>query len=202
MVTSTTSPTCCLSKVLMLGTPPTSRHLGYNLLSETTQPVLCSREVELSAKLGPREGRILLDQRKRWESKLPRGQQEPLHSPCLPVSFPQDQSAQQGAQGHVGSNSVLGQPESKWPLGLHPSFSSLVRPQSPSEQEHALCHVEKGAIFKNFPRDWAHKEGVTLPLKYVGYAKADTELIFIPTPGNDSWRAQPLVNNFPPRTRI
>ena len=50
-----------------------------------------------------------------------------------------------------------------------------MRPQSPSEQEHALCHVEKEAIFKNLPRDWAHKEGVTLPLKYVGYVKADTE---------------------------
>lgn len=145
---------------------------------------------------------MLLDQRKRWERKFPTGQQEPSHSPRLPLSFPQDQSvysAPQGAQGPLGSNSVLGQPESMWPLGLHPSFSSLVCPQSPSEQEHALCHVEKGAIFKNFPRDWVHKEGVTLPLKYMGYAKADTELIFIPTPRNDSWRAQPLVNNFPPR---
>lgn len=34
-----------------------------------------------------------------------------------------------GAQGCLGSNSVLGQPESKWPLGLHP----LGLPQSPSE---------------------------------------------------------------------
>jgi hypothetical protein len=42
-----------------------------------------------------------------------------------------------------------------------------------------------------------HKEAVTLPLKYIGHAKADSELIFFPTSGNDSWRAQPLVSNFP-----
>lgn len=56
------------------------------------------------------------------------------------------------AQGHLSSNSVPQQPESKWPLGLRPSLSPRRLPQSPSEQERALCHVGERNHLQESPR--------------------------------------------------
>lgn len=104
----------------------------------TTHPVLCSKERGFPVTLGPKESKTKLGHRRK-EKSSPQGDRDL----CSPKAFPGMGKSvlHSQAEGCLSSNLVLQQLVSKWPLGLQPSLSSLGLPQSPSEQEHALCHV-------------------------------------------------------------
>jgi hypothetical protein len=108
-----------------------------------THPVLCSKEGGFSAKLRLKESKMKSGHRKK-EKEVPQRVTEAVavFEPSYKLSLGLGKSVLHSqAEGCLSSNSVLEQLVSKWSLGLQPSLSSLGLPQSPSEQEHALCHV-------------------------------------------------------------
>jgi hypothetical protein len=136
------------------------------------------------------------------ERKLPTGQPKPLESVCFPKDLhPALHSPRCTAwisTAILGSNSISWAVRVKvasWLISKLLSamvlmFTDWVRAYS------VLC---KGLeLLSQSPREAMCALGTpAMSLKYAGYAKADTELIFIPAPPNDSWRVQPLVNNSP-----